>query len=237
MFAMVNLTLMVKISLLTLHVAASLFPGNCCFTEVVFSFAFVVLPHLRIPSWHRSKGKVTTPLLWPRSDNNLHHAWLCGSLPCVQASLLPLMSEQGVRVDYATWRLFALQLKEWSDRLKEKIYGFSQLWYGSAEKTRRARMFANTGQWILQVWCVPENLAKRLKCVLLYSLRSGLWIDQRSILMSNPSWFWNIVELKENQLKTYLRKILFSPLWKWSSGIDYFRRLWRQAASIHSKHD
>lgn len=40
-----------------------------------------------------------------------HRALLHGSVPRIQVELLSLMSMQGVRVDYATGRLFALQLK------------------------------------------------------------------------------------------------------------------------------
>jgi len=36
---------------------------------------------------------------------------------------------------------------------------------------------------------VLENRGKREKCVVLCSLRSGFWIDQRSVLISHSSCF------------------------------------------------
>lgn len=82
-----------------------LFLGTAYFQKLCFPLLSWRFPAKgsHSPSWHLSEGKV------PTSDP--HHAWLGGSLACVQAAPLPLMSVQGVRVDYATGRLFALRLK------------------------------------------------------------------------------------------------------------------------------
>lgn len=205
-FAMVTprLILMVKLSFLTQHVTASAFPGTRLFAEIVFSFAFVAFPRLRRPQLASEQGQSAN--LW--------------SAPRVASRVSAVRSGCPAAIDVRARSKGRLRKRETFCPTAEGKWSGVTSWKGrsvvsvSCDVVVLKRLeepvcsLTQDGEFCRH-GCVLENRGKREKRVVLCSLRSGLWVDQRSILISNPSWFWNSLELEENLFKTCKRKVLF----------------------------
>lgn len=156
---------MVKLNLLTHHVTALAFPGNCCFGEILFP---LVLWRFLLKGLQQSQLPIHAP-----------HGF--------SATSLPWMCLQGERGGCEMGKLFTAGLRVNGEthrkgRCMDPVSCDLVVLKGLEESVPSLTQASG----FLRHSDVLENPRKREKCIALCSWSSGLWRDQRSTLMQTP---------------------------------------------------